>query len=244
MKDIPFDSTAVEISLTFDMLDIREQEIMSALGYAPGTAPGEDISKLVQEIWIETSGKCRPRFAYRILAGTVTGKSDITIGEYILKPGGIIARCLEKSEYFALLTGTVGEEMDRWMHSENISKDIMKTYIADAFGSVIAESIISFGLEHVGKTAAEKGFRITNSYSPGYCGWNVSEQHKFFGLMPERICGIRLCGSGLMMPIKSVSSIAGIGKEVTKKPYGCKICNKKDCYKRKYDKAPNLAGDD
>ena len=58
-------------------------------------------------------------------------------------------------------------------------------------------------LDRLERYVAPEGLRITNSYSPGYCGWNVSEQHALFSLLPEGFCGVRLCESGLMLPIKS-----------------------------------------
>ena len=82
------------------------------------------------------------------------------------------------------------------------------------------------------QAALREGLRISNSYSPGYCGWNVAEQHRLFALLPERPCGIELGRSALMKPEKSVSGIIALGREVEKRPYGCAICNRRNCYKR------------
>jgi len=62
------------------------------------------------------------------------------------------------------------------------------------------------------KNMRDSGKKITNRYSPGYCGWDVTEQHKLFQLMPENYCGIKLTPSALMDPVKSISGIIGIGK--------------------------------
>jgi len=51
--------------------------------------------------------------------------------------------------------------------------------------------------------------------------------------LPEGFCGVRLCESGLMLPIKSVSAVVGIGPEVERRDYGCALCRKADCYKRR-----------
>ena len=75
--------------------------------------------------------------------------------------------------------------------------------------------------------------RITNRYSPGYCGWQVAEQHKLFQLIPDNYCGIRLTESALMDPVKSVSGIIGIGENVKINPYTCRMCDMPDCVYRK-----------
>ena len=77
------------------------------------------------------------------------------------------------------------------------------------------------------------GKKITNRYSPGYCGWDVAEQHKLFQLIPDNFCGVRLNESSLMNPEKSVSGIIGIGENVKYNPYTCRICDMKDCIYRK-----------
>jgi hypothetical protein len=74
--------------------------------------------------------------------------------------------------------------------------------------------------------------KITNRYSPGYCGWDVSDQHKLFSLLPNNFCGIKLTENALMIPIKSVSAVIGIGKNVERKDYQCSICEIEFCYKR------------
>ena len=69
--------------------------------------------------------------------------------------------------------------------------------------------------------------------SPGYCGWHVSEQQLLFPLFEGQTCGVRLTDSSLMVPIKSVSGIIGLGKEVRRLDYTCGLCDFKQCYKRR-----------
>jgi hypothetical protein len=75
--------------------------------------------------------------------------------------------------------------------------------------------------------------KITNRYSPGYCDWNVGEQHKLFSFFPDNYCGIRLTPSALMDPVKSVSGIIGIGENVKRNDYTCRVCDMKDCIYRR-----------
>ena len=77
-------------------------------------------------------------------------------------------------------------------------------------------------------------WRHTNRFSPGYCGWHVSEQQRLFRLFgTESPCGVSLTDSSLMVPIKSVSGVIGLGPEVRKLEYSCGLCDYKDCYKRR-----------
>ena len=80
----------------------------------------------------------------------------------------------------------------------------------------------------------QAGLKITNRYSPGYCGWDTREQHKLFSLLPENSCGIRLTESALMLPIKSVSGFIGVGANVRFNPYTCKMCDAEFCVYRSF----------
>ena len=81
----------------------------------------------------------------------------------------------------------------------------------------------------LGRQMDEFGLKITNRYSPGYCNWPVSDQQILFLLLPEKFCGVTLTGSSLMIPIKSVSGVIGIGASVKMKEYTCDTCGMKDC---------------
>jgi len=78
----------------------------------------------------------------------------------------------------------------------------------------------------------KKGLHITNRFSPGYCGWNVKEQHKLFQLLPPKFCGISLSDSALMIPIKSISGIIGMGDHVIVSDYPCDVCHEENCIYR------------
>lgn len=89
---------------------------------------------------------------------------------------------------------------------------MVKVYIADAIGSVIAEKTADCMEIALDEYIHDRGWRHTNRFSPGYCGWHVSEQKKLFPLFPSaEPCGIRLTDSSLMLPIKSVSGVIGLG---------------------------------
>lgn len=83
------------------------------------------------------------------------------------------------------------------------------------------------------ETLLPAGEYISYPYSPGYCGWDISEQEKVFALLHPDPQVVRLNASCLMTPIKSVSGILGLGPEIRKQAYGCKMCGRRDCYKNR-----------
>lgn len=219
--------------LPFAALDIRREEIATYLGMGEAeTLPPfllETVEKQLEEI-AELQDFC---FGAVPVSGSIDSPSVIRLSGILFAPGRIITHCLKGSESFILLLATIGEAMDGWLHEKRREGDIVESFVADALGSVVVEAIASYALTHLEQAAALSGNKITNSYSPGYCGWDVSEQQQLFTLLPPSFCGVRLTDSSLMLPVKSVSAVIGVGRNLTRKPYGCAICQKTDCFKRK-----------
>ena len=111
--------------------------------------------------------------------------------------------------------------------------DILREFLLDAYGSAIAEAVVREVCRKVETQMFALGYGVSHPYSPGYCGWHVTQQQLLFSCLPESPCGIRLSDSSLMSPIKSVSGILAYGPRMAKRKYGCELCGKADCYKNR-----------
>jgi hypothetical protein len=140
----------------------------------------------------------------------------------------IISRSLNKATSMAIFACTIGDAVSNWA-SRLIKEDALKGYIADVAASAMAEKTAGKIQDTIEEFSRGQAEYISNRYSPGYCGWSVADQHLLFSLLPDNFCGITLNDAALMHPIKSVSGIIGIGKEVVKNPYQCNICDITDC---------------
>lgn len=213
-------------------LNIDMQELNLLLGYGNHT-PGDDILHMINDIIGELENHIRPHCGYILSEGYVADKEHIIINDISLNPGRIITSAMRDAEYYALFTATIGEGFDNWMKALKVSDDIVKVFIADALGSVLAEATVTWLMKRLEEEANAENLLISNNYSPGYCDWLLIEQRKLFSLFPDDISGITLTDSCLMLPVKSVSGIVAIGKNVKKKPYGCDICKMTKCIKNR-----------
>ena len=215
--------------LRLSLADVCEQ-----MGYGDAT-PDDDVMAEVRAVGDMAAAVARPRFCYMLADGTLDLVRDtLTIGGTELHVGRIISRQLRGSEAFALFVATAGAEFEDLQMRLKDDDDMVRTFIADSFGSVIAERTADIMEECLQGELDGRGWRHTNRFSPGYCGWHVSEQQRLFPLFGvDRPCGVRLTESSLMVPIKSVSGVIGLGPGVRKLEYSCGLCDYKDCYKRK-----------
>lgn len=223
---------ATETVCPLASLELADEELYRYIGFRNGR-PDDYMQRFIARLKQEALAICRPRFGYRLVSGGQSDRQTLTAGGRRFTPGAIIVNCLKKSDFYAILLASAGTELQAWIDRKRAGKDQMEAFVADAIGSLIVEAVVARGLSLLEKEMASWNFRISNSYSPGYCGWNVAEQSLLFSLLPPSFCGITLCDSCLMLPIKSVSALVGIGEDMVKRPYGCAICRKKDCYKRK-----------
>ncbi len=220
------------IQLTLNELDIDTEDIYLGLGYG-GITPEKQILEMMDEIFLKANEICQPRIAYQIFEGEVKDKTTISIENTVFKAGSIITAYLPDTTHFAVFVATAGQEFDQYLKQLRTDGFLAEEYIADAIGSEIVEACVRFIQRNVQNDVQLLGYHLSNSYSPGYCGWHLKEQQKLFSLFPKDICEISLNDSFLMTPIKSVSGIIGLGEKIKKLPYSCEICTMQNCYKRK-----------
>jgi ethanolamine utilization microcompartment shell protein EutS len=211
-------------------LNLNVSQIESVMGYKQGESQ-ETISDLISEVLKETEAICNIKGEYRILSDIQFNdvEKTIEINHLVFQIKKIVYGLIKKSDSIAVFLCTAGEGIGIRSKKAMKEGDLLTGYIYDVIGSEIVESAADLMQNELEKTVISSGKKITNRYSPGYCGWDVTEQHKLFELVPSNFCGIRLTESALMDPIKSVSGIIGIGENVRFNPYTCNLCDNKNC---------------
>ena len=207
--------------LTYDDLMITPVEVYEQMGYhdaEPDAVTKAELTQIISEVsqWL------RPQFSYFVVSVQPT-----------FDMGNIILRQLHGSEAYALFICTAGVAYEAYQQRLKEQGDMVRVFIADALGSVIAEKCADQMEKALQESIDKLGWKHTNRFSPGYCGWHVSQQQLLFPLFQGHTCGVRLTDSSLMVPIKAVSGIVGLGKDVRHLDYTCGLCDFKQCYKRK-----------
>lgn len=226
MKKVEFfDCTIADLSW-----DIRE--IYLLMGYG-SHIPEEGVRQLIQEILDELSHRLVPHYGYVLVDGNVPERGKLLLDNQLFNPGAIISHAMKGAEKYAVFTATIGEEFDNFSRQLKAEDDILRVFIADALGSVLAEATVTLLMKQLEVMVDKEGMHISNNYSPGYCDWFLAEQKQLFSFFPEGSTGITLTDSCLMLPVKSVSGIVALGKDVKRREYGCNICKMVNCIKNK-----------
>lgn len=215
--------------IPFEKLNITNRDVLSELGYGMKNSD-PFVEQQIGMLLANLAPSVTSRFTYQIYSGKTEGQS-IWVEGTSLDVGSIISSIMEGATAFAVFAATAGEYLEKAMKEATNRKDVFEEYLISAIGSCIVEKT---GDYMEGVLQAELGTLMhTRRFSPGYCGWPLSDQKKIFHFLGGTPCSIELSEYFLMTPIKSISGIIGIGEHVKRNVYGCTVCNLQSCYKRK-----------
>ncbi len=226
-------SVVKEFKFNYESCSISENHIVELLGYDADTVP-EPVIETIGFILNELPDKVKLQSGFKIFNPRkvkLNGDSFI-IDNRTFSCGKIIYSSLKNSETIAFLISSLGKEIEEWSKDFMNSGEMLKGYLIDKVASELVEQLADKTELLLEDELKEIELLATNRYSPGYCGWSVADQQNLFSLLPDKFCGVSINSDSMMMPIKSVSAVIGVGKTVVKKNYECSICDIDFCYKR------------
>ena len=222
-----------ELDYSYEACSISENQIIEILGYNTDNVP-EPVLDAVSLIIKNLPGKTRYKSGYKIFK---PGKVRFDDHRFIIDNknfncGKIIYSQLKNSDTIAFIIASVGEELDKWSKSFMDNNEILKAYLIDKVASELVEKLADKTQLVLENELDEIELKITNRYSPGYCGWSVADQQNLFSLLPLNFCNVSVNENSMMFPIKSISAVIGVGKSAEKIDYNCSVCDLEFCYKR------------
>jgi hypothetical protein len=217
------------ITYKFEEVEVRRKTIEKCLGYFEDDIP-EPFPSLIDEAFDVVPKLCNLQAGY-CYADRIELTDQLIINNIGFDAKNTVIKLLNNTEKVALFVCTIGDSLEKLSKKEMAEGDMMKGWVLDVMASTTVDAVAEKLHKLIENEADKEGLKITNRYSPGYCGWSVSEQHKLFTFFPEKPLGIELSDTSLMHPIKSVSGIIGLGKAVKFNPYTCQICKEECIYK-------------
>ena len=224
-----------DFNFRLDELILDMQEIYKLLGYQDSTLPDPFDTYLEEAIKFafQQTDICA---SYTIIDNVLVDESKgvVLIEGTALNIGKIVSKELRGSEKLAFIVCTAGKSISKMASTLLKGEDPVRGYVYDLLGTYIAEAAADRMQLYLKEELLPLGFKLSNRYSPGYCHWDVSEQHKLFSFFAQAPSGVTLTPSALMSPVKSISGVIGIGHKVKYRDYQCELCSIKNCIYKKY----------
>ena len=187
--------------LNVEDLSIKEHELAARLSY--GSVSDDVISRLYSEL----SDAAKPSFA-AIRVKLSRENDGIVLGSAHSQSRSLMRLCKESSECF-LLSATLGLSVDRLIMRRSLTSPA-EAFIIDALADALIEAVCDAAEEEI-----SVGLDTTGRFSPGYGDLELSLGREILTLCDaERLLGIKMTESALMVPKKSVSAIIAIKDNV------------------------------
>jgi hypothetical protein len=206
--------------------------VAERLRFDPRRAGFESLDELVRL----AGGLIRPRGLWDVAFVEGRGERTVAVGPVVFE-SPLLRKNLEGANKVFPYVITVGPELER---AAAATDDLLKQYYL--------EEIANFALEQAaawlsGHLEARHGVTGLANLSPGsLVDWPITEQPKLFSIFgeTERLIGVRLTDSLLMVPRKSISGILFPSEEGF---MACQLCDRENCQGRKapYDPTPSNA---
>ncbi len=227
-------NTPVSFKFNFEELNISGELLPPLMGYDDPASIPDPVLESITELLAHGPEIYNIRGGYVLVDEITVDRQNNTIKSHgqLFETRQIVTHQLKNSERAAWYVCTAGEEISRYTRQLMDEGDLMKGYVADVLANVVVEAAMDRIQSSLENEMTKAGLKITNRYSPGYCDWDIAEQKKLFSVFPENYLDIALSDSCLMIPVKSVSGIIGIGEKVKFNKYTCHLCSDKACLYR------------
>jgi hypothetical protein len=153
--------------------------------------------------------------------------------------GKYIVEQLKQAERAVVALLTIGGEIEKRSADFFSNGDYLTGLIYDAIGSVALYDLKKAFFRELCERARLAGNGLTMGLSPGSDGWPLEDHASVFKLLDGEAIGVTLKESMMMTPVKSISVVYGIGKElaIPDEDHDCAKCNIKNC---QFRSRPNI----
>jgi hypothetical protein len=215
-------------------------EVLRFQGYKPGLdLPSEDVLALYEAALADGESLMRPRLVYGAVPVADQEPDRIRLA------GGVELHIPEIHRFWGRLEAvgigicTIGDALEWRSRQLFEAREFPLAVMLDSVGSAAVECLAEWANDYLCQVAIAERLKVTNRISPGYAGWPVEEQRLLFRLCPGALAGVSLNDSCLMIPLKSISFLVGIGPEARVDHYftQCRRCWMAGCA---YRRAPAI----
>ncbi len=209
-------------------LEVNRSEVLRYLGHR-GQEIDENTEKLVCQCRDEIKTIINPKWKYEYRNINIIDEGVEIEGTNLILYGKDIKNLLKECKKCALMAVTLGNEIERKTQLYERT-NLTKALILDACANTVVEEICDKVEGKIREEAEKENMSITYRYSPGYGDLPIETQRSFLRTVnAEKIIGLTVSASNILLPRKSVTAIIGISdKKIEKKKRDCSICNNRE----------------
>jgi len=217
-------------------LNIDREEVLRYQGYSKKRVKksNQNILRITEEEINRGYNLFKPQGIYSLIKITcLTSKGRINLeDELVFRFSKSVNNQLEGASHLLVGVVTIGDFLEKKVSELFSQGEYPRVLALDAVGTVAVEDFSREVRKLARQEVKEQGFKTSRHFSPGYGGWEVSQQEIIFKSIPADNIGVRLTKGYMMLPQKSLSWIIGAGKEMiifSEEDNNCGNCQFKCC---------------
>ena len=197
------------------------------------------IKRLIPEVIdkVQEFELIRPAYSYNVvdIEKRTLNRVHLKGGWEITSP--LLVHRLAGASQLAVGAITIGQALSEQVSAWFTVGDYSKAMILDAIGNGALFSLCDLFEDICDTEATDRGMRSSGALSPGDDGFGLECQKTLLAIAEADRCSIRLLENDLMLPIRSLSVVAGLGKRVKRwsQEESCASCSSRErCKLRRF----------
>jgi hypothetical protein len=192
------------------------------------------------------AGLARPTLAYRVVAVTAAGPDHLDLAGDRRLHIPAIGPHWGAVEAVAAVVATIGDAAEAAGRARRAAGDAAGASDLDTAASAAVECLAEWANDELCRRGVAAGLRVTNRISPGLAGWDVGEQDVLLELAGAAALDIRRAADGALVPAKTISFLAGMGRNARVDHYfvQCRRCWVEGCSWRRSAAVTRVQRDD
>jgi len=199
-------------------LNIDRNAVFHYQGYSQKKVkePNQNVLRITEEEINRGYNLSKPQGIYSLIKITCfTSKERINLeNKLVFRFSKSIINKLKGASHLLVGVITIGDFLEKKVSELFSQGEYPRALALDAVGTVAVEYFSWRVRKMARQEVKEQGFKTSRHFSPGYSGWEVSQQEIIFKSIPADNIGVRLSKSYMMLPQKSLSWAIGVGKEI------------------------------
>jgi len=230
-------------------ISVQEREYKRLLGFPPDHEPGERARELMDwaRTWYRENGK--PWVYARSAKKIALNDGQVRIERETFSSKRLRHQLVhvegESAILVAVSAGGELEEQARQLWEEGKPDEY---FFLEIFGSALVEHLITFAAFRFCEWGDREGVAILPHDSPGYPGWEISEQSRLLDILrgENEIPGkLQALESGMLRPKKSLLGVFGVTRNVAQVQrltalIPCQSCSHQSCQYRRVPSKKSL----
>jgi hypothetical protein len=212
-------------------VEIKDSDVLHRLGYSKGSAPSERMNRLVSDAVTHAQELIQPKALYEIWSAKLTKQGGVVLNNGAILSNPHAIKDWQGLEQVVIAVCTIGLALERQVKQLGDKGNVSSALILDTIGTLSVSSATRQIDAMVCQQANQQGMIAGPRFGPGSVDWDIKDQKILFDLLPTKKIGVKLTDHLLMIPLKSISFVVGMGAKVpkprTRRP--CWYCKRVSC---------------